>query len=236
MDPRLKHIAENFDTMKIGVDEPFKFRCTQCGKCCINRDDILLSPYDVFRVAKELGLTPKAFVEEYCETYLGQTSKMPIVRLMPRGEIKRCPLLKDKKCSVHKVKPTVCAMFPIGRTIRIDKDEYGSKAISVEQIQYIFTSPNCGDDQATHTVREWFAEFGIPVRDEYFIKWHETIAQISPYIGKAIKVLPEIVVNPLITLIYVKMYLDYDLTKDFYPQFVANADIVTDLIRNTPLD
>lgn len=35
MDKRLKEIVDNFDSMKIGVDEPFRFHCTMCGKCCI---------------------------------------------------------------------------------------------------------------------------------------------------------------------------------------------------------
>lgn len=48
MDKRLKEIVDNFDSMKIGVDEPFRFHCTMCGKCCINREDILLTPRDIW--------------------------------------------------------------------------------------------------------------------------------------------------------------------------------------------
>ena len=47
MDNRLKEIVDNFDSLKIGVDEPFRFHCTMCGKCCINREDILLTPRDM---------------------------------------------------------------------------------------------------------------------------------------------------------------------------------------------
>lgn len=47
MDNRLKEIVDNFDSLKIGVDEPFRFHCTMCGKCCINREDILLTPRDI---------------------------------------------------------------------------------------------------------------------------------------------------------------------------------------------
>lgn len=39
MDPRLKSIIDNFDAMKIGLDDTFHFGCRQCGKCCINRED-----------------------------------------------------------------------------------------------------------------------------------------------------------------------------------------------------
>lgn len=117
MDERLKNIVDNFEAMKIGVDDPFQFRCTMCGKCCINRDDILLTPRDIYNMAKELGITTKELFETYCESYIGSDSRIPIVRLKPRGSVKICPLLKDRKCSVHKAKPTVCAMFPIGRCL-----------------------------------------------------------------------------------------------------------------------
>ena len=47
MDNRLKEIADNLDKMKIGLDDTFKFNCTMCGKCCKNREDILLTPRDL---------------------------------------------------------------------------------------------------------------------------------------------------------------------------------------------
>ena len=108
MDKRLKEIVDNFDSMKIGVDEPFRFHCTMCGKCCINREDILLTPRDIYRMAKELQISPEELFKRYCETYIGHDSCIPIVRLKPHGSVKRCPLLKDRKCSVHKAKPGVC--------------------------------------------------------------------------------------------------------------------------------
>ena len=40
MSNKLKYIAENLDSLKIGLDETFKFNCTMCGKCCIDREDM----------------------------------------------------------------------------------------------------------------------------------------------------------------------------------------------------
>lgn len=39
----IKELKEQLGYTEIGLDETFKFHCTQCGKCCIHRDDILLS-------------------------------------------------------------------------------------------------------------------------------------------------------------------------------------------------
>ena len=56
MDNRLQYIAENLDAMTIGVDEPFKFHCDLCGKCCIHREDILLNAKSI--VKPILGILP----------------------------------------------------------------------------------------------------------------------------------------------------------------------------------
>lgn len=234
MDQRLKAIAENFDKMKIGPDTPFKFHCTQCGKCCINREDIMLNPFDLFRASKELEMTPQDFVKTYCDTYLGETSRIPIVRIQPRGTIKRCPLLKDRKCSIHNAKPTVCALFPIGRAFRIEAGKLDEKPIATDQIEYIFNAPHCGDNSETHTVREWLEAFGIPLQDEFFAKWQDVILHLGPSIQKCIDQFNEETVDRVITLCYVKLYLDYDTSKDFWPQFIENAGVIQKLIKLMP--
>ena len=40
-DSRLKEIYDNLDNSKRSLDDTFQFQCDQCGKCCINREDIL---------------------------------------------------------------------------------------------------------------------------------------------------------------------------------------------------
>ena len=38
--------------------QKFRFHCTQCGDCCRNREDISLTPYDLFQIAKYRKLKP----------------------------------------------------------------------------------------------------------------------------------------------------------------------------------
>lgn len=235
MDDRLKYIADNLDSMLIGADEPFKFHCDMCGKCCINREDILLNAKDVYNMAKELQMEPIDMVKTYCETYIGDSSRIPIVRIKPRGSIRRCPLMKKRKCSVHKAKPTVCAMFPIGRCIQMDAKKRDTK-FTVSDIKYIFTNPGCGDDSETHTVREWLSEFDIPLEDEFFLAWNQLISELGSIFRKGEKILSEDGMNATWNLAFVKLYLDYDMTKEFMPQFEKNtADILT-LMRMMPTE
>ena len=61
-DPRLIEIAENLDKMKIGVDDTFEFGCRACGKCCRNRTDIIVSPRDIYNIAKRHALHNTAYI------------------------------------------------------------------------------------------------------------------------------------------------------------------------------
>lgn len=220
-----------YENMKIGIDEPFKFHCTQCGKCCLHRDDILLNAKDLFQIARHFQLSPREVLEQYCETYIGHDSRLPIVRLKSRGSVKRCVFLKDRKCSIHEVKPTVCAIFPIGRAFQIKSDEDISKTTDTSNITYIFTNPGCGDDTELHTVREWFDSFHIPLEDAFFRDWSNTTILLSG----DIKIVEEKVSEETMIAIWnaalMSLYLDYDITKDFQKQFQTNKKKLLEVIR-----
>lgn len=227
MNARMKYILNEFEKNQLGPDEPFKFHCTMCGKCCIKREDILLNPRDMYNLAKELGMTPHEVMNTYCETYIGSDSRLPVVRLKPRGEIRRCPLLKDRKCSIHNSKPTVCALFPIGRGIAGEKGNIHS--LTVKDIRYFFSEPGCGDDSETHTVREWLGEFGLSPEDEFFIKWQKCLFELSMCFCRLEKKLGADM-GPIWSLTGSILYLMYDMEKPFEPQFSAHLGELHKLI------
>ena len=69
-----KEVAEKEgDIPTLGLDDTFEFTCRTCGRCCKNRDDILLSAFDVFRLAKFFKREPEYIIERYCEVYIGRS-------------------------------------------------------------------------------------------------------------------------------------------------------------------
>ena len=224
MDQRLEHIVDNFEHIKIGVDEPFRFGCRQCGKCCIHREDILLNAFDVYRLSKELQMQPIEMIREYCEVYIGDASRIPVVKLLPQGTVNRCRFLKDRKCSVHKAKPTVCAIYPIGRCIMLKGKNREAPDLLNAEIQYILDPPECGDKSETHTVREWLSEFGIPLDDPFFKKWHYVIAELRNVICRIEGKTSDDTVKKLWNASFALLYLEYDITQDFRPQFDRNTE------------
>ena len=145
-----------------------------------------------------------------------------------------CPLLKGRKCSVHKAKPVVCAMFPIGRGIRTEGD-VEKNTLAEYEIEYIFNDPGCGDNSETHTVREWLNEFGISIDDKFFIKWNNIIRELGAVFRKAEGKVKNSLMENVWTLTFVKLYLAYDMEKDFLPQFEDNAEDLLALMQFMPI-
>ena len=222
---RLDYIAKHFKEMQLGPDDTFRFHCNQCGKCCINREDIILNPFDVYRASKELGLSTAEFITTYGECYIGDTSKLPLIRLRPRGSIRRCPLLKDRKCSIQNAKPTVCALFPIGRAMSGAKQDKASNTnFSAKDTIFILTPPGCGDRSETHTVREWLTTFGIPVEDEFFAKWQSVLIRLSVGLRRVIDSVDRDTFNDVVNSCFSVAYANYDTSEEFMPQFEKNAE------------
>ena len=232
-DSRLRKIRDNLDNSRRSLDDTFQFQCDQCGKCCINREDILMSPLDMYNAAKALNLTIPEFFDRYCESYIGPSSRLPLVRLLPRGVFKKCPLLKDKKCTIHTSKPAVCATFPLGRCIEYDVTDR-SKPLSTENIQYFFESPNCGTTDVTHTVREWLEISGIPIEDKYFIMWQQVICQLGDIIRKVENVARPDIMLVIWNMTFSILYLGYDTSKEFLPQFARTSKELLRLMEMLP--
>lgn len=229
MDKVLQEIAENIDKYTIDLDDEFRFKCRCCGKCCRNRDDILLSPQDVFKITKKLELSVKEFIKKYCEVYIGYSSYIPIVRLFPKGANKVCPLLNNNLCMVHEVKPTVCALFPLGRIATIDD----KKINNTIKTRYILQYAICASLKYKHTVRSWLNQFNIPIDDIFFYRWNELRFLLSNFFQDNVKSnndLSKKTIEQLWNLVFYKLYIDYDNKVDFLPQFEKNSLYLEEII------
>lgn len=136
------------------------------------------------------------------------------------------------KCRVHRAKPTVCAMYPIGRCIVAGDMKEGLKNISQNQIQYIFNNPGCGDDSEAHTVREWLELFGIPVPDEFFLKWQQTVLELGNIFRSLEKGMSPNIMEQVWTAAFVGLYLSYDLEQEFLSQFEENSKKFFDMLNS----
>ena len=62
-------------------DEAFSFACAGCGGCCRGREDIVLSGFDLWRIAARLGLPPRTVARAFCRGSIGRVSRLPVLPL-----------------------------------------------------------------------------------------------------------------------------------------------------------
>lgn len=226
-DEGIEQVKQQF----MDLDSTFKFKCRRCGKCCKNQDTILFSPWDVFRIGKKVGKSPATVIKDYTEVYVGPQSRIPVVHLLMQGKKNACPFLTEEgRCSIHDVKPTVCALYPLGRVIT---SQAPGEALDsgAENIVHYILSGQCGSAKKTHTVREWLANFGIPEHDEFFYLWTGMQLKLSLLVreledrGVSSKAL-----HPIWNVIFTGLYTAYDTEQEFMPQFEQNtAKLLADL-------
>lgn len=138
-------IIDSNATIKVG--------CNSCGKCCRNRNDILLRPNDLYGIAKSLN-KPITDILKICDIYIGDNSQVPIINLRFRKQDNGdtiCPYLKKAgeniyHCRVHENKPSVCRIYPLGRI-------HGEGS----NVEYIIQDIKCVDekDKFETTIDEW---------------------------------------------------------------------------------
>lgn len=213
-DERQKTIMKLMET-PLRADDTFYFRCKQCGSCCRDRIDILLSPFDLYRMAKELGKQLPEVLEEYGNYYIGSMSKVPLVALKMREDNGKCHFLRDdNKCQIQMNKPSVCALFPLGRCAARKDDG--------TDIFYIVQPTNCGERDERHTPREWMEEFNLEESEEWFRVWQDIVADLSERINKVLPKIPKTLDDKILSGIGGILYLRYDMEKPLIPQVKEN--------------
>lgn len=217
-----KQKAEEYLNLpKLTKKDSFEFGCNQCGECCRNRDNenaIMLTPLDVYKISKYLNITTVEFIEKYCYGYCGDNSKFPIVILKTKVYRGVCVFSKGK-CSIHPVKPAVCALFPLGR-MTIGKDS---------ELTYFMQKTSCGN-KTKYTVEEWLSEFNMLEDEKITVIWQKKLFEFSEVVRKLCEKYPTAIHIFTDFMFLGRIYLDYDTSKDFLPQFEVNCTKVSELL------
>ncbi|MCF8067580.1 MAG: YkgJ family cysteine cluster protein [Desulfobacterales bacterium] len=109
------------DIVQIMPDEPFIFAC-HSGVACFNeccRDlNQFITPYDMVRMRKSLGLSCEEFLSKYTSRHIGPESGLPVVTLKPNpADGLTCPFVTPEGCSVYNDRPASCRMYPLARAV-----------------------------------------------------------------------------------------------------------------------
>ncbi len=146
--------------------EAFSYTCARCLRCCYHKH-IQLNPYEVARLAGEMGVSTTIFRAEFTQEGAGKA--------LNRTETGACVFLGPDGCSVHPNRPLVCRLYPLGREVLNNGKE-----------TYVHLTPHPQSEGTlgkTGTIARYLEDQGaapfIRAADAYFY-WHcRAIAQLQ---------------------------------------------------------
>ena len=161
---------------KLTLNSGFKFRCHKGIKCftkCCSNINILITPYDVLRTKKRLGLPSEEFLEKHTYMEIDEKSTQPLVKLkMLNDEEKKCPFITPEGCMIYTDRPANCRYYPIGQGILRKGTDEGPVN---EEFYFFVREPHClGYQEDTEwTIGTWRIDQGVDLYDEMNREWKE---------------------------------------------------------------
>ncbi|MBI4965657.1 MAG: YkgJ family cysteine cluster protein [Desulfomonile tiedjei] len=147
---------------RLSPDDTFCFACgphVSCFTECCGKLELLLTPYDVLRLSRRIGISSGEFLDEYAVIRWKTGHGFPEVLMkMDPATDKRCPFVTPQGCSVYEDRPGACRIYPLGRAAT-------SRAFDGSRREFYFTvrEAHCrGFEQDREwKVREWLSDQGM---------------------------------------------------------------------------
>ena len=148
------------DYPRLSLDDPITFQCDRALDCftlCCRDVSIVLTPYDVARLKKALGIDSSEFLDQYTISPFTRDQKFPVVLLRMDPATKKCPFVTETGCSVYANRPWACRMYPLGVA------EPRNATAADRTFHFLLREDTCHGHGVgrTRTVRECLAEQGL---------------------------------------------------------------------------
>lgn len=178
-------MPEMFDGTKT-----IQFRCHKgiaCFNACCKSIDINLTPYDILRLKRRLGITSTEFLEHFTFPFEMEKDGIAGVKLKPVENGSACQFMTDDGCSVYEDRPSACRYYPVALLSMRRQDEYVDRdayALVVEE--------HClgHKEDRRLTIDEYRKEQGLDEYDQLSRGWRQLILKkksSGPTIGKPSK-------------------------------------------------
>ncbi len=160
---------------RLNENDTFKFRChpgVSCFNECCADVNIFLTPYDILRLRKRLGITSQEFLDKYTLIPFDKNLPYPAVLLkMQDNEKKSCHFVGEKGCSVYEDRPWACRMYPLGMA---QPKEAGATP-AMNDFFFLLKEDVCKGFQEDRelTVSDWINDQGIAEYNEIGELWKE---------------------------------------------------------------
>jgi Fe-S-cluster containining protein len=146
----------------LGPKDIFHFTCDPdlpCFTRCCRDITIFLTPYDILRMKKGLGISSSDFLSRYTVTMVGETGLPVVVLKMQDDEEKSCPFVSKTGCRIYDHRPWACRIYPLQPESTKITEKAGRAYYSVLDI------PFCEGlkSERTWVLSDWITSQGIGV-------------------------------------------------------------------------
>jgi Fe-S-cluster containining protein len=152
---------------QLGEKDRFGFAChaqLSCFNLCCSDVNIMLTPVDVLRLSRKLGMSTTEFLATHTQRPITKALHLPVVTLKMRDDAeKRCPFVAERGCTVYGDRPWACRMYPVGMGLPPAR-----AGVPPEPVYFLFEDDFCHGHAAGRewTVTEWRAAEEVPEREE----------------------------------------------------------------------
>jgi Fe-S-cluster containining protein len=164
------------DKRKLAADERFSFSCHSglpCFNTCCADVNIVLTPVDVLRLSRKLGLTTTDFLDRHALVPITKDLELPVIMLKMGAEPeKKCSFVGPDGCTVYEDRPWACRMYPVGSAI--PPARAGEEP---EPIYFLFEDGFCKGhgEERSWTVAEWRENQGVQEHEELETGFREIV-------------------------------------------------------------
>lgn len=115
----------------------FRFEChrgLKCfGTCCAT--DITLTPFDIARMRRHMGVDTHRFLADYCQTFVDSITGFPSV-VLKHGQDGRCIFSNSRGCGIYETRPSCCRYYPLVRVVENDGSVRSAKYYLQRRVDY----------------------------------------------------------------------------------------------------
>lgn len=202
-------IEEISDGKLYGGNDMVKADCHDCAGCCECCKgmgiSIQLDPLDIHRISSYEGKGFEKLLEESVQLNLVSGLILPNMKM--DGQKEACYYLDSKgRCRIHKARPGICRLFPLGRYYENREFHY---FLQVNQCK--------NENRSKIKVKKWIDTPELKKYEDFTVKWHFFIKDIQEYLVKSgDKALAKEMGMYILTSFYMKPFSE---TQDFYGEF-----------------
>lgn len=171
----------------VGGDHVIQFSCHKgigCWNACCSNIDISLTPYDLLRLKKRLGLSSAELLTKYTVPYEFEKDDIAGVKFRTVEGGTACQFMTPEGCSVYEDRPTACRYYPVALvSMRKEGEAFDTASYALVK------EDHCKGHEVARSlsIDDYRKEQGVVEYDELARGWRQLVLKkksTGPAVGK----------------------------------------------------